>query len=117
MGMATRPRQSQPIFRLYPNGTEVLVGPGECFVRIPLWWIRRCYTLSPSALVLGLELWFQAGLQKTATVRVSKVKVPHPGDPRARQRGLVALEQAGLITVVRHSGQASLVTLVEDEPQ
>jgi hypothetical protein len=82
----------------------------------PQAWVLRVGGLSAAALVVADRLWQLRGLKKTNVVRLS---VPGPWKavlPRWKvQRGLVALERAGLVTVESKQGARPLVTLLIDE--
>lgn len=67
-----------------------------------------------SGFKVAIALWYLSGLNhQSKTVKLSgsvlrKMEV----DRHAGYRGLTALEQAGLVSVERHSGQSPVVTLL-----
>ena len=90
--------------------------PGEKFLRgpIPWSWLSRACVLPGKAMIVGLALWFWAGLEKKRTVRVRNCDLQKLGVGRdAARRGLSALAHSGLISVDRHPGRSPIVTLLE----
>ncbi len=91
---------------------------GEHFLRgpIPMDWICAAAkaTGHGSGFKVAIALWYLSGLNhQSKTVKLSgsvlrKMEV----DRHAGYRGLTALEQAGLVSVERHSGQSPVVTLL-----
>lgn len=103
-----------PVHRAPPRHSR-----GELFLKgpIPLAWLRLAAEQPGKALVVAIELWFRAGIEKRRTIRISLSNLrvaPHLSRSSA-SRGLAALERAGLVTVVRRMGQKPTVTL-QDAP-
>lgn len=90
--------------------------PGELFLRgpIPLDWLAAAAHQPGKSLHVGLGLWFLAGIKKSREIALSGSVLRGLGVKRhSGYRGLVWLEQAGLVRVVRHSGRNPIVTLLE----
>ena len=93
---------------------------GELFIKgpVPLVWLGQASSLSCGALRVGLVLWFEAGCRRSRTVTMGPALLAKLGIPRnTGQRGLAALESAGLVSVERHRGRCPVVTIlgVDDE--
>jgi hypothetical protein len=89
---------------------------GEWFLKgpIPGEWLTRAAGLSFRALRVGLALWYLAGVKKSRVVKPTWDTWQRFGlSPDAGQRGLAALERAGLVTVDRHRGRCPVVTIRE----
>ena len=90
------------------------------FVRgpIPVRWLRLLHELcsrSSSAWVVAIAVWHKVGLErgKTERLRLSTSFCSRFGVDRfTKRRGLAALEQAGLVSVDRQPGKATVVTLL-----
>lgn len=82
--------------------------PGQHFLKGPIpWnWISKAAQLPGKALHVGVCLWHLAGLKSSRTVPLSM-------DRFAAYRGLKALEEVGLVRVVRQRGRLSTVELLE----
>ena len=81
---------------------------------IPWHWIIRASKLPGKALIVGLCLWRLKGATKKNAIPLSNVELePFGVDRAAQSRALAALEQAGLISIERHRGRWSIITLVE----
>ncbi|MBT4290195.1 MAG: hypothetical protein HOD92_22955 [Deltaproteobacteria bacterium] len=64
---------------------------------------------------VGLALWFLVGVTKKKTVKLTNALTGELGvPPRTKLRAVDALEEAGLISVIRHPGRSPLVTIKED---
>ncbi len=89
--------------------------PGEFFLKgpIPLNWLQIAAHQPGKAIIVALELWFRAGVERNRTIRISltNLQVAPKLSRSAASRGLGALEEAGLVTVVRKSGRKPAVTL------
>ena len=80
---------------------------------IPATWLTQAIALPGSALAVGLVVWFKVGCESDSKA------IPVCPDLLARfgikyhtaRRGLGHLEQAGLVSVERHSGRCPRVTL------
>ena len=80
---------------------------------IPVTWLATAQRLGGSALAVGLAVWFKTRVESDGKA------VPICPDLLARfgvqyhtgRRGLLALEQAGLVSVERRSGACPLVTI------
>jgi DNA-binding transcriptional ArsR family regulator len=89
---------------------------GEYFLKGPIpWpWLIRAAAARGKALHIAIALWFRVGLTRKREVRLSLTRVQELGISRsAASRGLNALEDAGLVTVVRRPGRNPVVTLLE----
>lgn len=90
---------------------------GEPFLKgpIPLDWLGRAAGLrGKSPVVVALALWFQAGVDKRRTVSLTGSLLGRFGSKRhSGYRGLVKLEQAGLVSVDRRPGRSPVVTLLD----
>jgi hypothetical protein len=90
--------------------------PGEKFLKGPVpWnWISAATKLSGKAPHVAIALWFLAGIKKSHTIALSGKLLEDIGVKRnAAYRGLTVLEEAGLISVNRHRGRLSIVTLLD----
>jgi hypothetical protein len=89
--------------------------PGERFLKgpIPWRWVECAAELPGKALAVGLVVWREAGCrnERTVPLNLSGLSMPR----RTAQRGLQALEEAGLVSVEHRDGRLSLVTL-NDSP-
>ena len=77
------------------------------FIRgpIPYGWLKTAFLLPGKAGQVAISIWFVVGLRGSLTVRVTGEAVELAGCSRqAYNRGLVSLELAGLIAVLRHPG-------------
>ncbi len=86
--------------------------PGERFLKgpIPWAWVEAAAALPGPALIVGLRVWFEAGIRRSKTVPVNLSCGPIPR--RSAVRGLHALASAGLVSVERRPGKLSLITLL-----
>ena len=104
---AHRASESKAPYRKLPG--EFLRGP------VPLYWLRRAAELPGKTLAVGVILWFKAGVTKNNQVKASSGMFQKLGIHRkAVYRGINNLEIAGLVSVVRHIGRASIVTIIDD---
>lgn len=90
--------------------------PGERFLKGPIpWnWLTKAAQQPGRALHVGICLWHLASMKDTRTVRFSTAQMLAMGiDRHAKARGLQALERAGLVSVIRHTGRLPLVTILE----
>ena len=90
--------------------------PGERFLKgpIPRRWLERAAQQPGKALHVAVELWFWAGIKNSREVSLSISKMSVLGVKRdAGYRGLAALEETGLVSVVRHRGRKPIVTLLD----
>jgi hypothetical protein len=88
---------------------------GELFLKgpIPRLWIVGASKLSGRALHVGLELWYFAGLTRSLLVSLNQSRLTELGVSRdSARRGLRQLEEAGLISVQRHSGRKPIITIL-----
>ncbi|HKC93819.1 MAG TPA: hypothetical protein VKB81_07335 [Nitrospira sp.] len=84
---------------------------------LPLDWMAACGRLPGRALHVGLCLWYLHGLRKEVSVVCSYRVLAEFGVKRhAAYRALKALEQAGLISVIRGPGKSPRVTLLQVRP-
>ena len=105
-GPATRPNHKIPRHKV---GQKFLKGP------IPLDWLSLAATQPGKTLHVALALWFWVGLRKSCEVALSMawLRKTFGMNRYAGYRGLAMLERAGLVSVVRHQGRKSLVTLLD----
>jgi len=90
--------------------------PAEKFVKgpIPMRWLTRAARLRGKALNVGLALWFQAGVEGSATIKLNLSRLRAFGVERsAGSRGLVMLATYGLVTVQQRPGCAPIVTILD----
>jgi hypothetical protein len=91
--------------------------PGEKFLKgpIPLNWLGMAAAQPGKALHVGLAIWFWAGVRRSRQVpfRMLWLKTTLGVDRCSAYRGLDALERVGLVSVIRHRGRKSLVTLLD----
>ena len=88
----------------------------ERFIRgpIPLKWLTVAARLPGKSLHVGIALWLEAGLRKSAVVPLSNVTGRLFGlDRNSKYRGLDWLEGVGLIAVERKLGRAPVVTILD----
>src|SRR5215470_2895400 len=89
-------------------------GWGESFLKgpVPIGWLWAAGRLPGKALLVGLDVWFRAGVQGRGTVRLSRARSWLRGlDRWTVHRALRALERAELVEVERVKGRAPMVTL------
>jgi hypothetical protein len=89
----------------------------SAFVRgpIPLEWLIQATSIPRrNALVVGLVLFYLAGLNKDRNGLVLTVRRCQPFglDRKSVQRGLADLEKAGLVRVIRTSGRSPRVDIL-----
>jgi hypothetical protein len=91
-----------------PSQCRFLKGPG------PWPWLVAAATLPGRALHVGLALWFHLGLKHRREILLPLSDLASMGvDRHAARRGLKALERAGLVSVIRHTGRKSRVTVFD----
>jgi hypothetical protein len=93
--------------------------PGEKFLMgpIPWSWIVAAAALGGQALLVGLDLWREAGCCKAGTVPLNLSHLADTFDisrPTVR-RALKALADAGLVRVEERAGRPHLITLLHAE--
>ena len=92
----------------HKKGVHFLKGP------VLLKWLARAACCRGKALHVAIILWYRAGLQKSATIKVPGWTAKLFGlDRHAKTRGLKALEEAGLVSITRRQGCSPQVTLLE----
>jgi DNA-binding transcriptional ArsR family regulator len=93
--------------------------PGEKFLKgpIPWSWITAAAALRGKALLVGLDLWREAGCRKARTVPLNLSHLADTFDISRLtvQRALKALTGAGLVSVAERAGRPPLVTLLHTE--
>ena len=90
-----------------PHSGAFLMGP------IPLSWLKAAACLPGRTLHIGIVLWFLVGVCKLNEVKFSYRQAREFGIGRhAAYRGLTKLEQAGLVTVLRHRGRSPMVKVL-----
>ena len=104
---ANPPSQKPP---RHKAGEKFLKGP------IPWKWITQAARLPGKAFQVAITLWFLAGIKLRRTVALSGSELRGLGVNRhAGYRGMKALEMAGLVSVSRHVGRNSMVTILDLE--
>lgn len=84
----------------------------ELWLEMPLEWAVRAANLPGKSVQVGLALWFVAGRVQSRRVPLTNVEGSRFGLERSsKYRGLVWLEEAGLIEVERKLGRSPIVTL------
>lgn len=102
---ATTDRKTLP---RHKTGGKFLKGP------IPWDWVAKAAFVPGKAMQVAVALWFLAGMKKKPTVILSSAVLSDLGVKRnAAYRALAGLEEAGLVSVIRHQGRSSIVTLME----
>lgn len=92
----------------HKKGERFLCGP------IPLDWLARAGCLPGKALHVAIAIWFLAGVTKTATVRLQRTLLDDLGISRkSGYRAICAMENAGLIEVIRGCGRRPFITILE----
>lgn len=92
--------------------------PGEKFLKGPIpWnWVSMSSKLPGKSLHVANALWFIAGIKNSRTIALSGKVLRGMGVKRnAAYRGLTALEDVGLVSVIRHSGRCPEVTINDFE--
>ena len=90
--------------------------PGEKFLKgpIPLVWLEAAAKLPGKALHVGIEIWFWAGIKGPEGIKLSTASLIKFGVERhSAYRAVNALENAGLISVIRHKGRKPIVSLID----
>ena len=91
----------------YPTFKRFIRGP------ISFAWITKASKISPSALSVGVVLWYWYGLTGSLTVRLTTKRLREFGISRTTAYWAVAkLEKAGLVSVDRKYGRAPLVRIL-----
>jgi hypothetical protein len=88
--------------------------PGELFLKgpIPWTWLTIAAKLPGKALHVGMAIWFLSGVKRSAKVKLPRNTLAELGISRyAARRALLALEKAGLVSVVRSTGVKAVITL------
>lgn len=92
---------------------------GEWFIKgpIPGAWIAKAAALGGRALKVALAVYCEAGMKGSKTVRLSAETLRRFSlRSQGARRALVALGEAGLVTVSQEPGRKPLVT-IEDAPK
>ena len=90
--------------------------PGKRFLKgpVPLDWIKQSAKLPGKAPLVGIIIWFKAGVTNQRTVTLpGKVLREFNIGRRTGYRALKALEEAHLISVTRHQGRCPRITILE----
>jgi hypothetical protein len=103
--LSSRPsRQKPPHHR---SNEKFLKGP------IPLNWLCHAAQLPGKSLHVGLAIWFLAGLNKSATVKLSQSVLNQMGvDRHSKARALKQLTNAKLISMQSAPGCAPVITVL-----
>lgn len=89
------------------NREHYLRGP------IPLSWLTQAARLSGRSLHVAVTIWYRAGLEKNATIRLGNaVLAKFSVSPDSKRRALIELEKAGLIRVERGKNKNPVVTIL-----
>lgn len=94
---------------------EVKAVHTEKFIKgpLPLNWFISAQGLPGKAGAIGLAIWYLVGLQNSRTIKVNAQVEKVAGCSRkGLYAALVALEEAGLISVVRKAGARPTVTVL-----
>lgn len=84
---------------------------------VPLSWLRRAGKLRGQVLLVGLVLWFRAGVERKMRIKLKKADYRLFGvSERSASRGLASLEKAGVVSVTRHPGRSPIVAILELKP-
>jgi hypothetical protein len=89
--------------------------PGERFLKgpVPFSWLAKAAGLPGCALHVGIALWMEAGIRRSATVPLANTRLKEMGvDRHAKRRALAALEHVALISAVREPGRAPMITIL-----
>ena len=92
------------------KGHQFLKGP------VPMWWLEEAALASQKAALLGVLLWFAAGIQKRWQVSLTGPLLKRFGFTRKpAYHHLKTLERERLVVVSRRRGKAPLVTILRKE--
>ena len=92
------------------GNTPFIKGP------IPILWLVSAREASPTALTVGLYLWYLSGLKKKKIFKATNRNLQMWGLNRsAKYRGLKKLEEAGLIEVKRQNKNSPEVTILNGD--
>ena len=82
---------------------------------IPWCWLLAAMRLPGQAIHVGLHLRLQVGIENSDQVSLSLSKVSRECEfsRSSASRALLALEQGGLVSVIRRPGRRPLVTVIE----
>ncbi len=109
--------RGRPQLLLSPGCKAPRHWPGDKFLKgpVPMNWLNAAARLPGKALHMGIAVWHLSGLNRSArTVTLTTTVLREMGIRRTTgYRALAALEQAGLVSVVRQPGRAPVVTLRE----
>ena len=88
---------------------------GKKFIfRIPLDWMATAADLPGKCVHVGLLLWYESGLTRDRTVKVTRTLLGRLQVKRdAGRRAINRLEAAGLVAVDRGVGRSPLVTIID----
>lgn len=90
---------------------------GFSLAAIPDTWLERLRPLSYATRWVGFALWSLGTKEKSRTVApTGKTWHKFNISRDSAQRGMAALEQAGLITMEKHRGRCPVVTICEVTP-
>jgi hypothetical protein len=104
---ATSPSKNPP---RHKAGEKFLKGP------IPWKWVAQAARMPGKAFHVAIVVWFLAGIKLRRKIALSGSALRGLGVNRhSGYRGLKALEMAGLVSVSRHPGRNSMVTILDLE--
>jgi len=89
-------------------------GRGDKFLKgpIPLNWLAKAARQPGKALHVAIAIWFFAGMSRSRSVTLSSRLMFTLGSSRfSTYRGLKALEEVGLVAVIRHPGRSPRITI------
>jgi hypothetical protein len=101
-----------PLVPRHRVGEKFLKGP------IPLNWLSAAGMQPGKTLHVAVGLCFWAGVKRSRQVPLSMswLRTTFGVDRYSGYRGLAALERVGLVSVIRHRGRKSMVTLLDKLP-
>jgi len=116
----SKPLTTLPVSRV---GRQVRTGrlSGEFIPSMPFWWVIAAAKAGTQrritgTCIVGQVLWRQQMMRKSQTLRVPGSVWRNIGlERRLVNRGLSALESAGLITVERFKHRSPAITIVTDK--
>jgi hypothetical protein len=95
------------------RSAEFLRGP------IPVDWLAAASGFGAKSLTVGLAIWFRAGIEgRKDSLKLCRATLERFAVNRlSGYRGVIALEDAGLLSVVRNRGQCPVVTILPTKRQ
>jgi hypothetical protein len=112
-------KDTEPVEVLTFNRSKGSFGPKQNtpkFIKgpIPFVWMAKANTLPGKAGPVGLGLWFLVGVKGNRIFKLTgEIESLAGCERKAVANALVQLEQAGLISVTRHSGSRPTITILD----